>query len=630
MELVGDEAKWDAIFASREAKLVASGFQWPEGPRWTKSKGLLFSDTISGKISWPGFQWPEGPRWTKSKGLLFSDTISGKMYRWDEATKTAVVFLDDAGGCPKANLVEGYECAAGQAEPGPNGLSREYPYVKKRKPSHNIAVCQHGARRLAQMDLNSREMTELVAYVDGKRLNGPNDAARAHDFIFTDPYYALLEQDRFYDHVYTEEKSELGFAGVWRHDAFVNVTRALVDDLERPNGLALIPRGDQLVVSDCCQGATPTCPAGEARWNVYDLSRDLWRATFVRRIDHADDVKEGCADGFVYHAWFHVLLASCPGGLCVVGLDEGAVVAKLRWGSVANVELGGGRGSRQRRPHRIKLNDEKPADVVLPRFPGAGPTRAPPPAAAVDGGKPAQELGMATWLLEPEFERYEETKERKLVFAAHDPSARNHVLALCDACDALGPCSYVDLSFCDFQDPDWHSRLLDGFGPFDGLVVGCSSNGREFELIATAKLEHRNAKTVMLAELGLGRPGVPRLAGLAEASAPDLILVTNERAEASVAARLDAVGRRKPGRPGGSGHLEKLRSSRTAELDRDAVRAAYNCARDAALARRAGGRRAPAADADHATGPWAVPGGAGDGAGGEAGPYDGLNFKVVV
>ena len=70
--------------------------------------------------------------------------------------------------------------------------------------------------------------------------------------------------------------------------------------------------------------ATPTCPAGEARWNVYDLSRDLWRATFVRRIDHADDVKEGCADGFVYHAWFHVLLASCPGGLCVVGLDEGA------------------------------------------------------------------------------------------------------------------------------------------------------------------------------------------------------------------------------------------------------------------------------------------------------------------
>ena len=187
MELVGDEGKWDAIFASREAELVASGFQWPEGPRWTKSKGLLFSDTIS-----------------------------GKMYRWDEATKSAVVFLDDAGGCPKANLVEGYECAAGQAEPGPNGLSREYPYVKKRKPSHNIAVCQHGARRLAQMDLNSREMTELVAYVDGKRLNGPNDVARvgAHDFIFTDPYYALLEQDRFYDHVYTEEKSELGFAGV--------------------------------------------------------------------------------------------------------------------------------------------------------------------------------------------------------------------------------------------------------------------------------------------------------------------------------------------------------------------------------------------------------------------------------
>ncbi|KAH8088792.1 hypothetical protein JL720_6757 [Aureococcus anophagefferens] len=235
MELVGDEAKWDAIFASREAELVASGFQWPEGPRWTKSKGLLFSDTIS-----------------------------GKMYRWDEATKSAVVFLDDAGGCPKANLVEGYECAAGQAEPGPNGLSREYPYVKKRKPSHNIAVCQHGARRLAQMDLNSREMTELVAY-------------------------------------------------------------------------------------------------------------------------------EGCADGFVYHAWFHVLLASCPGGLCVVGLDEGAVIAKLRLGgSVANVELGGGYAwiTGNGGLYRIKLNDEKPADVVKPfaeslqgRAETGAHLRPPPPSA---------------------------------------------------------------------------------------------------------------------------------------------------------------------------------------------------------------------------------------------------------
>ncbi|KAH8061614.1 hypothetical protein JL721_8847 [Aureococcus anophagefferens] len=173
MELVGDEAKWDAIFASREAELVASGFQWPEGPRWTKSKGLLFSDTIS-----------------------------GKMYRWDEATKSAVVFLDDAGGCPKANL-------------------------------------------------------------------------------------------------------------------------------------------------------------------------------------------EGCADGFVYHAWFHVLLASCPGGLCVVGLDEGAVIAKLRFGgSVANVELGGGYAwiTGNGGLYRIKLNDEKPADVVKPFAESlrAGPRQArtsaaPPP-----------------------------------------------------------------------------------------------------------------------------------------------------------------------------------------------------------------------------------------------------------
>ena len=43
MELVGDEAKWDAIFASREAELVASGFQWPEGPRWNDDAAEVYN-----------------------------------------------------------------------------------------------------------------------------------------------------------------------------------------------------------------------------------------------------------------------------------------------------------------------------------------------------------------------------------------------------------------------------------------------------------------------------------------------------------------------------------------------------------------------------------------------------------
>ena len=111
----------------------------------------------------------------------------------------------------------------------------------------------------------------------------------------------------------------------------------------------------------------------------------------MRRIEHADDVKEGCADGFVYHAWFHVLLASCPGGLCVVGLDEGAVIAKLRFGgSVANVELGGGYAwiTGNGGLYRIKLNDEKPGDVVKPfaeslqgRAETGAHLRPPPPSA---------------------------------------------------------------------------------------------------------------------------------------------------------------------------------------------------------------------------------------------------------
>ena len=334
MELVGDEAKWDAIFASREAELVASGFQWPEGPRWTKSKGLLFSDTIS-----------------------------GKMYRWDEATKSAVVFLDDAGGCPKANLVEGYECAAGQAEPGPNGLSREYPYVKKRKPSHNIAVCQHGARRLAFLDLASMK-EELIVNKHGRaRLNGPNDVVATPDALyFTDPYYALLEKRRPADAQYADDKSELGFAGVYRYDLGTKDLELLDSSLARPNGIGIV-NGSHLVVSDCCQGHATDCPAGEARWLVWPFRGDgyLRRGAQVK-IVHRDFVKKGCSDGLAFHEASQTLVASCPGGVCLVDLDAGEVVAKMHLGrSVSNVAFGGGYAwvTADKSLWRVELREER-------------------------------------------------------------------------------------------------------------------------------------------------------------------------------------------------------------------------------------------------------------------------------
>ena len=169
--LVGDRKAWRAIFSDNYPELVADGFAWPEGPTWLE----------------------------EDKSLIFSDTITGKLHKYDGAI---TLLREHAGGC--AVDVEG-GCDSQQLEPGSNGMARV---------GDKIAVCQHGARRLALLDLASMN-EELIVDKHGRaRLNGPNDVVATPDALyFTDPYYALLEKGRPADGSYADDKSELGFAG---------------------------------------------------------------------------------------------------------------------------------------------------------------------------------------------------------------------------------------------------------------------------------------------------------------------------------------------------------------------------------------------------------------------------------
>ena len=59
--------------------------------------------------------------------------------------------------------------------------------------------------------------------------------------------------------------------------------------MERPNGLALVlGKRDKLVVSECCQGHSPSCPAGTARWKVFAL--DAKRGKFKHQLPLAPQV----------------------------------------------------------------------------------------------------------------------------------------------------------------------------------------------------------------------------------------------------------------------------------------------------------------------------------------------------
>ena len=104
-----------------------------------------------------------------------------------------------------------------------------------------IAVCQHGSRRLAFLDLASMK-EELIVNKHGRaRLNGPNDVVATPDALyFTDPYYALLEKGRPADAQYADDKSELGFAGVYRYDLGTKDLEMLDSSLMRPNGIGIV------------------------------------------------------------------------------------------------------------------------------------------------------------------------------------------------------------------------------------------------------------------------------------------------------------------------------------------------------------------------------------------------------
>ena len=321
MRLVGDRKAWRAIFSDNYPELVAEGFQWPEGPTWLEDE----------------------------KALIFSDTITGKLHIWKDGAIT--LLKDHAGGCA-VDVAGG--CDSQQLEPGSNGMARV---------GERIAVCQHGARRLAFLDLASMKEELIVERHGRARLNGPNDVVSNDDALyFTDPYYALLEKGRPQDGAYADDKSELGFAGIYRYDLRTKDLELLDNSLARPNGIGIVNK-THLVVSDCCQGHAADCPAGEARWLVWPFRGDgyLRRGAQVK-IVHRDFVKKGCSDGLAFHEASQTLVASCPGGVCLVDLDAGEVVAKMHLGrSVSNVAFGGGYAwiTADKSLWRVELREER-------------------------------------------------------------------------------------------------------------------------------------------------------------------------------------------------------------------------------------------------------------------------------
>ena len=177
-----------------------------------------------------GFDWTEGPVWIAEKKhpfgghLLFSDIPRNMVVRWDEGKGTKT-FLKPSGYTGPGKY---------GGEPGCNGLLLD--------PQGRLVSCEHGDRRLSVLTKKGGKRT-LVDNYKGKRLNSPNDACYHPngDLYFTDPPYGLPNR-------YDDPRRELDFCGVYRLSKDGELT-LLTKEMTRPNGIAFSPDHKTLYVA---------------------------------------------------------------------------------------------------------------------------------------------------------------------------------------------------------------------------------------------------------------------------------------------------------------------------------------------------------------------------------------------
>jgi gluconolactonase len=289
------DPRLDKLIA-RDAKIevVASGFDWAEGPVWIPADN---QPVAQGK---GGF-------------LLFSDIPRNAIMKWKEG-EGASVYLKPAGYTGLPN---------GSNEPGTNGLTLD--------PQGRLVCCEHGDRRIARLEPGGGKRT-LVDNYQGKRLNSPNDLVyRSNgDLYFSDPPYGLPGG-------WDSKQRELDFCGVYKLTPKGQLT-LLTRELTRPNGLAFSPDEKTLYVAQ----SEPE----KAIWMAYPVTEDGTLLSGRVFGDVTPQVKQlpGLPDGMKVDQEGN-LWATGPGGVSIMApdgtqlgrIETGERTANLAWGDDGSV-----------------------------------------------------------------------------------------------------------------------------------------------------------------------------------------------------------------------------------------------------------------------------------------------------
>lgn len=163
-----------------------------------------------------GFEFLEGPSWSRSESCLyFSDIVGDAMYRWS-SRQGVTVFRK------------------------PSHKANGTTWDKQGR----LLVCEHATSRVIRIDREGGEQV-LASHFQGRELNSPNDiVVKSNDDIyFTDP--ASGRTARYG----VERAQQLPFQGVFclRTNGRLEL---LADDYVLPNGLCFSPDESVMYVND--------------------------------------------------------------------------------------------------------------------------------------------------------------------------------------------------------------------------------------------------------------------------------------------------------------------------------------------------------------------------------------------
>lgn len=282
--------------------------------RYDPSFDALVSKDARLEVIASGFEWTEGPVWVKDGNyLLFSDIPRNSVMRWEEG-KGVSVHLKPAGYTGAVDYGK---------EPGSNGLTLD--------SQGRLTSCEHGDRRISVLTKNGGKRTLADNYM-GKRLNSPNDLTFKSngDLYFTDPPYGLPNN-------FADTRRELDYCGVYRLSTDGKLT-LLTRELTRPNGIAFSPDEKTLYVAN-------SDPA-RAIWMAYPVKDDGTLGAGRVFYDVTSNVGKmpGLPDGMKVDEKGN-LFASGPGGIYVFSaagtllgrIETGEASANCAWGNDGSV-----------------------------------------------------------------------------------------------------------------------------------------------------------------------------------------------------------------------------------------------------------------------------------------------------